>query len=87
MADIKLIYFKGCPNYESARSLLLNSGWNFEEIDQSELLANHPFKQYTSPAILKNGTLIFGEKMDSLIGGCSMDLPSSAKLKMQLENW
>ena len=82
MDDIKLIYFSDCPNYESAKNLLLNSGCDFEEVNQSDLSDNHPFKHYTSPTILKNGKLIIGEKTDS--GGCSIRLPGSAELKMKL---
>lgn len=82
---IKLIYFKDCPNYEAARILLLNSGCDFEEVDQNSLAENHPFKHYTSPAILKNGKLIIGERTDSGLGGCSIQFPDDAELKRILE--
>jgi len=82
--DIKLIYFDGCPNYEAAKHLLLQSGCKFEEINQGSLPDNHTFKQYTSPTILKNGTLVVGEKMGSKLGGCSLQLPSDAEFKKKL---
>jgi hypothetical protein len=85
MNYIKLIYFNGCPNYEVAKNLLLKTGYDFEAADQGDLSASHPFKYYTSPTILKNGNLIIGEKMDSLIGGCSMQLPNSEELKRKLD--
>ncbi|MBT3922871.1 MAG: hypothetical protein HOF21_09885 [Nitrospina sp.] len=83
-SDIKLIYFDGCPNYEVAKNLLLQSGCKFEEINQSNLPDDHAFKQYTSPTILKNGRLIVGEKMASKNGGCSLQLPSYAEFRKSL---
>ena len=85
MKNIQLIYFKGCPNYEPAKSLLLQSGYDFEEIDQGELSDNHPLKHYTSPTILKNETLIISEKMSSSIGGCSTQLPNFNVFKRFME--
>ncbi len=84
MNNIKLIYFKDCPNYEAAKNLLLRVDCDFEEINQSELPEYHLLKHYTSPTILKNEKIIIGEKIDSLIGGCSIRLPSAAELKMDL---
>ena len=84
MDNIKLIYFVGCPNYEAARTLLLNSGYDFEEVNQSDLPENHPSKHYSSPTILKNEKLIIGEKMDSLAGGCSIKLPDDVELRKKL---
>ncbi len=85
MGKIKLIYFKGCPLYEDAQNILLQWGCNFEEINQNDLSDNHPYKYYTSPAILKNEKLVFGEKTDSFQGGCSIQFPTDTELKRRLE--
>ncbi len=85
MNNIKLIYFKGCPNYEAAKNLLLKSDCDFEEVNQSDLSNDHPLKHYTSPTILKNGKPIVGNQTDSSAGGCSIQLPSDAELKRKLE--
>jgi hypothetical protein len=85
MNSVKLIYFKGCPNYETARNLLLQLGYHFKEIDQGDLPENHSFRNYTSPTIIKNKKLICGEKMDSFQGGCTLQLPCNAELKRKLE--
>ncbi|MBC8286183.1 MAG: hypothetical protein H8E42_01780 [Nitrospinae bacterium] len=85
MDTIKLIYFSGCPNYVAVKKLLLNLGCDFEEINQSKLPEKHPLKCYTSPAILKNGELIIGEKMDSIAGGCTIQLPSEEDFARSLK--
>jgi hypothetical protein len=85
MDQIKLIYFSGCPNYEMAKHLLINSGYDFETVNQNDLSESHPFKRYTSPTILKNENLVIGEKTDSPLGGCSTQMPHLEELKRKLE--
>ncbi len=48
MSEYKLIYFKGCPNYQQAEELLKEVGLEFKTICQDELNASDPLKNYSS---------------------------------------
>ena len=63
MENIKLVYFRGCPNYKSVKKLLTRIGVSFDEINQDDLSDGHPLKRFTSLTILKNEKLIFGKKL------------------------
>lgn len=66
MSYIKLIYFEGCPNAESARIALFNAGVDFEVIKQNELPNESPFRRYSSPSILRGESeLICGFKTNT----------------------
>ena len=86
MSKITLIYFGSCPNYEGVKNLLLQIGVSFVEINQDDLLSKHPFKQFTSPAILKNDELIFGERIGDLGEGCSINIPDKWELERKLKS-
>lgn len=72
MNVFKLIYFQGCPNAEHARAVLLTSGVEFEVIKQDDLPENNEYKSYSSPTILKDNEIIFGQKLASGASACSM---------------
>jgi len=85
MAQIKLIYFEGCPNAEKSRQALRAVGIPFDEIRQDELPSESPFKSYSSPTILDGDKLIFGSRADAGSGGCSLEIPTADSLKKKLE--
>lgn len=85
MENILLIYFKECPNYSIIKNLLSDIGVKCQEIEQNNLSENDPLKLFTSPSILKNGKLIFGQKIDSAKGGCTLNLPDKFELVKRLE--
>lgn len=70
MINLTLLSFKDCPNAEKARKLLRNSGVAFQDVMQDDLPANHPYRGYTSPSILKEGKVIYGIISNEL--GCSI---------------
>lgn len=53
MSACKLIYFEGCPNSKHARTALLTSGVEFEVLKQDDLPESSPYKNYSSPTILR----------------------------------
>jgi glutaredoxin len=85
MENIKLVYFRGCPNYKSVKKLLTRIGVSFDEINQDDLSDGHPLKRFTSPTILKNEKLIFGEKISDASGGCSIRIPERWELERKLK--
>ena len=84
--EITLIYFGACQNYKNVKNLLVHIGVAFNEINQDDLVNGHPFKLFTSPTILKNDYLIFGERIDSAGGGCSIRIPKREELEQKLAN-
>jgi hypothetical protein len=85
MERIQLIYFEGCPNYSVVKNLLSDIGVKYEEIEQNDLEETDPLKLFSSPSILKNGKLIFGQKIDSTKGGCTINLPDKSSLAKKLK--
>ena len=86
MERIQLIYFQGCPNYSVIKNLLSDIGVKYEEIEQTGLEEIDPLKLFSSPSILKDGKLIFGQKIDSTKGGCTLNLPDKSYLAKKLED-
>lgn len=84
MPKLKLIYFKDCPNAEKIRNLLSQTGHEFEEVRQDDLSADHFFRAYSSPAILKNNELIFGTKT-GFKGGCTLEVITVNQLQERIE--
>lgn len=84
MAELKLVYFKGCPNADKVRSALATTGHQFDEIKQDDLPPRHPLKNYSSPSILKNNEILYGTSTGSE-GGCSLEIPSLEQLRARLE--
>jgi hypothetical protein len=61
MPRVELIYFSGCPNVDRARAAIRAGGVEaFHEVNQDDLAANHPYRQYASPTILLDGKMIAG---------------------------
>jgi hypothetical protein len=85
MERIQLIYFQGCPNYSVVKNLLSEIGAIYEEVDQNDLSDEDPLKLFSSPSILKDGKLIFGQKIDSAKGGCTLNLPDKSHLAKKLK--
>lgn len=79
MSEIKLLYFKGCPNVEKMRQNLRRAGISFDEICHEDLSPNDPLRKYSSPALLKGNQVIFGSLTEG--GGCSLEIPSVEKLR------
>ncbi len=84
MERIQLIYFQGCPNYSVIKNLLSNIGVKYEEIEQTSLEKTDPLKLFSSPSILKDGKLVFGQNIDSAKGGCTLGLPKKSDLTQKL---
>jgi len=84
MAELKLIYFEGCPNVEKVRRNLAATGYPFDVVRQDDLPSDHPMKSYSSPTILKGSEIIFGSATGLQGGGCSLDIPSTSELQTQL---
>jgi len=85
MKRIQLIYFQGCPSYSVVKNLLSDIEIEYEEIKQDNLSEQNPLKFFTSPSILKDGKLIFGQKIDSTKGGCTLNLPDKSYLAKKLK--
>jgi len=85
MEQIQLIYFEGCPNYSVVKNLLSDIGIKYEEIEQNGLSEQDPLKLFTSPSILKDGKLVFGQRIDSVKGGCTLNLPDKSYLVKKLK--
>ena len=84
MANIKLIYFEGCPNHEKLKSALSEACIAFDEIEQTCLLDGDPLKGYSSPTILDGERLVFGCKTGDGGGGCSLEIPNLEALKAKI---
>ena len=82
---LTLITFDGCPTSPRIVSMLENMKLDFDQIDQTRLPANHPFRHYSSPTLLLNGTILFGSHTDGE-GGCSLALPSDEAIRILLQN-
>jgi len=84
MSAVKLIYFEGCPNSKHARAVLLSSKVGFEVIKQDDLPKDDPYREYSSPTILKNGEILFGEKLGPNTAACSAEKFDEGELKKKL---
>ena len=71
MSNLKLIYFDGCPNSKNARAVLLSCGVEFDVIKQDDLNDNDEMRNYSSPTILLDNELLFGEKLSPGASACS----------------
>lgn len=78
MSTFKLIYFNQCPNYQPAIDLLQDAGIVFETVCQDRLDISDPYKNYSSPTLLKGDEIIFGARAHG--GGCSVALPTIKQL-------
>jgi hypothetical protein len=79
MREIKFIYFEGCPNAQKVRDSLTKIGIKFAVIEQTQLVSNSPYKDYSSPTILRDGKVVFGKIAKG--GGCTLHIPSEDSLK------
>ncbi len=73
MSAIKLVYFEGCPNSKHARTLLLTSQVEFEVIKQDELAADDPLRGFSSPTILRDNEIVFGQRLTNNATACSAE--------------
>ncbi len=84
MSAVKLIYFDGCPNSKHARALLLSSKIDFESVKQDELPDNHTYRTYSSPTILRDEDVIFGQKLEPGVSACSFERFDEDKIRKSL---
>lgn len=83
--ELKLIYFKGCPEAKNARSALLNAGVEkFEVVVQEKLNSDDPYLLYSSPSILKGDEILYGQKLTKNTSACSYQKLDSEKLRMKI---
>jgi len=83
MAEIKFIFFEGCPNANKTRAALKAVGAIFDEIEQTSLPKGNPFKGYSSPTILKGSSVLYGSEAGDG-GGCSLEIPTADDIKKKL---
>jgi len=86
MSKFKLIYFEGCPNAKHARAVLLAAQADFEVIKQDDLPQNNSFLDYSSPSILKDDCIIFGQKLSQGSSACSFEKIDEKELKNKILN-
>lgn len=84
MSACKLIYFEGCPNSKHARAILLTSGIDFEVLKQDELPESSPYKNYSSPTILRGEEIVFGHRISPGASACSAEKFDENELKAKL---
>ena len=85
MYDLKLVYFKGCPNAEPLMEAVRDAGYaGVEEIVQDSLPDGDPLKGYSSPSLLAGGKLVFGSKLGADGGACSVEKISSGEIKKRI---
>jgi len=84
LAEIKFIYFEGCPNADKVRTALKYINIDFDEINQADLSESNIFKNYSSPTILRGNHVIFGCETEQGNGGCSLEVPGIDKLRNKL---
>lgn len=82
---LTLITFEGCPHSPRIVSLLEDMGVVFSKIDQTLLPSDHSFRHYSSPTLLRNGTILFGSPTDGE-SGCSLSLPSDEAIRILLRD-
>jgi hypothetical protein len=75
-----LIYFRGCSSLETARELLKEVGFAYEEVRQDDLPKNHDLRHYSSPSLLRNGEIVFGARLDGEACACSIGVPTEYQL-------
>ena len=84
LAEVKFIYFEGCPNADKTRTALKTIGIDFDDVNQGDLPESSIFRSYASPTILQGNNVIFGCETGQGRGGCSLEVPSINELKDKL---
>lgn len=84
MANVKLVYFEGCPNADRTRRSLEEAGIAFDAVRQDDLSAEDPLREYSSPTILRDDEVIFGTKTGAGGGGCSLQVPTVDEIRRKL---
>jgi len=83
MTEVKFIYFEGCPNADKTRKALKAVNVDFDEVEQTSQPEGSPYKNYSSPTILKDNEIVIGSKTGDG-GGCSLEVPTADDLKQKL---
>lgn len=92
MYDLKLVYFKGCPNAGPLREAVREAGYTgMVEIVQDSLPDGDPLKAYSSPSLLVSGKVVFGAKLGAPShgaagGACSVEPISPDAIKKSIES-
>lgn len=84
MGNLKLIYFKGCPNAKHARAVLLQTGVNFEVVIQDELPQGDKLLQFSSPTIIRDHEILLGQKLTEGSSACSFEKIDEDQLKNKM---
>lgn len=71
MKKAELIFFKGCPNAQTAKTALGKCGIAYVEVIQDDLAQGHPYRKFSSPTILMNGKVVIGTEQTG-DAGCSI---------------
>ena len=79
--DLTLVYHSQDSEAQAALRLLESLGLKFKSVIQDDLDQNDFYATYSSPTLLKNGTIVFGESAGSLCGLPGAPLPSKEELK------
>lgn len=88
MADIKFIYFEGCPEAKNLRAALLLAGINdFKVIIQDTLPKGDPYLKFSSPSILLEDELIYGIRTDGELASCTFDTINFVDEKSLIERF
>lgn len=82
--ELKLIYFKGCPNAKHARAILLQTGVSFDVVIQDELPQRDKLLQFSSPSIIRNEEIILGQKLTEGSSAYSLEKIDEKQLKNKI---
>lgn len=70
-ADLKLLYFKGCPTYPQLKLSLDRAGIVYETVDLESLRNGNSLRRYSSPALIFREELLYGTQLSSESMSCS----------------
>lgn len=74
MNNVKLIFFKGCPEADKVREALLKAGiLDFEMIPQDDLPKGHSYLKLSSPSVISGDELIYGIRTSGELSSCTFD--------------
>lgn len=87
-ADLKLLYFQGCPTYFDLKKRLDREGLSYKAIDLESLKLEDPLRRFSSPTIIFREELLYGTPLSSGSMSCSYsskeDLEKAIKKAMAL---
>jgi hypothetical protein len=82
MKQVKLIYFEGCPKLETVKNILQSiPSVAIEEVLQDQLPVDHPLRAYSSPTVLLGDQVIYGTRIKTTQGCCSLEEAHEGKMR------